>query len=323
MYRVFFLIFASLSWCYMSNKFINWGIFVLLCFIWGSSFILMKESLKGLTVLQIASLRIFVAGLVFSPFAIFHISKIPRKKMGLVLLAGLFGNLLPAFCFVAAINKIDSSLASILNSLTPICVAGIALSFFKDKIKTQKIIGIVAGFAGLCLLTLYQKTISLDNSGYALLAVAATLMYGVNVNVVGHYLKDIKPIHLSTVSLALMAIPSAVVLWQQGFFQSDFTESRVQWAILNSTLLGLTASAFATVIFYMLVLRAGGLFASLVTYCIPFVALFWGFLDGEKITVIEIVSLCIILFGVYIANRPEKKESEAIAPPDELDFEKS
>ncbi|MFI5129069.1 MAG: DMT family transporter [Chitinophagales bacterium] len=291
----------------MSNRFINWGIFVLLCFIWGSSFILMKESLNGLSVLHIASLRIFVAGLVFLPFAIFHIAKIPRKKMGLVVLAGLFGNLLPAYCFVAAINKLDSSLASILNSLTPICVAGIAISFFKDNIKARKIIGIIAGFAGLCLLTLYQKTLSLDNSGYALLAVAATLMYGINVNVVGHYLKDIQPIHLSTVSLSLMAIPSAIVLWQQGFFQLDFNDSTVQWAIINSSLLGLTASAFATVIFYMLVQRAGGLFASLVTYGIPFVALFWGFLDGEKITVIEIVALCIILLGVYLANRPDKK----------------
>ena len=299
----------------MSNRFINWGIFVLLCFIWGSSFILMKESLKGLSVLHIASLRIFIAGLVFLPFAIFHIAKIPRKKMGLVVLAGLFGNLLPAYCFVAAIDKLDSSLASILNSLTPICVAGIAISFFKDNIKARKIIGIIAGFAGLCLITLYQKTISLDNSGYALLAVAATLMYGINVNVVGHYLKDIQPIHLSTVSLSLMAIPSAIVLWQQGFLQLDFNDSTVQWAIINSSLLGLTASAFATVIFYMLVQRAGGLFASLVTYGIPFVALFWGFLDGEKITVVEIVALCIILLGVYLANRPDKKESDPPGGP--------
>ena len=121
----------------MSDRFINWSIFILLCFIWGSSFILMKESLNGLSILQIASLRIFSAGIVFLPFAIFHVSKIPRRKLGLVIIAGLFGNLLPAYCFVAAIDKIDSSLASILNSLTPICVAVIAISFFKDKIKIQ------------------------------------------------------------------------------------------------------------------------------------------------------------------------------------------
>jgi drug/metabolite transporter (DMT)-like permease len=309
----------------MSKRLINWGIFVLLCFVWGSSFILMKKSLKGgLTAPQIASFRIFIAGLVFLPIAVLHISKIPRKKMGLVLLAGLFGNLLPAYCFVITINKIDSSLASILNSLTPICVAIIAISFFKDKIKTQKIIGIVTGFAGLCLLTLYQNTISFNNLGYAMLAVAATLMYGINVNLVGHYMKNVKPVHLSAVSLSFMAIPSAFVLWQQGFFQLDFSNTDIQKAVFNAGVLGIGPSAFATVIFYMLVQRAGGLFASLVTYAIPLVALFWGVKDGEKITFVEIIALCIILFGVYLANRPDKKESDPTiaGSPNEFDLEK-
>jgi drug/metabolite transporter (DMT)-like permease len=189
-------------------------------------------------------------------------------------------------------------------------VAGIAISFFKDKIKTQKIVGIVTGFAGLCLLTLYQNTISFNNLGYAMLAVAATIMYGINVNLVGHYMKDIKPIHLSTVSLSCMAIPSGFVLWHQGFFQLNFSNTDIQKAVFNAALLGIGPSAFATVIFYTLVQRAGGLFASLVTYAVPLVALFWGVNDGEKITFVEITSLCIILFGVYLANRPDKKESD-------------
>jgi drug/metabolite transporter (DMT)-like permease len=267
----------------------------------------MKVSQKGLTAPQIAALRIFFAALVFLPFAIFHITKLPKKKLGLIFLTGIVGNLFPAFCFAIAILKIDSSLAGIINSLTPVCVVGIGISFFKDKIKTQKIIGVLIGFAGLCLLTLTQKNISLDNIGYALLIIAATISYGINVNLVSHRLKEINPIHLATVSLGFMSIPSGLIVWQQGFFDLDFSEPVIQWAIINASLLGIVASAFATVIFYMLVQRAGGLFASLVTYGIPFVALFWGFIDGEKITFIEIVSLCIILLGVYLANRPDRK----------------
>jgi drug/metabolite transporter (DMT)-like permease len=295
----------------MSNKFISWAIFVLLCFIWGSSFILMKVSQKGLTAQQIASLRIFSAAIVFLPFAFFHFSKIPRKKIGLVILAGLFGNLLPAFCFAIAILKIDSSLAGILNSLTPICVVIIGTSFFKDKIKAQKIIGVLVGFAGLCLLTFTRKDISFDNNlSYALLVIAGTIFYGINVNLVGHHLKGINPIHLATVSLGFMSVPAFFVLWHQGFFQLDLSDSVIQWAVINSSLLGIVASSFATVIFYMLVQRASGLFASLVTYGIPFVALFWGFMDGESITVPEIIGLSIILLGVYLANRPDKKKPQ-------------
>lgn len=137
----------------MSNKFISWAIFIILCIIWGSSFKLMHDSQQGLTAAQIAALRIFSGGIVFVPFAFFHFAKIPKNKLGLVILSAVFGNLLPAFLFAEAITKLDSSLAGILNSLTPLCVVIIGIFFFKDKIKNQKILGVVIGFLGLVLLT--------------------------------------------------------------------------------------------------------------------------------------------------------------------------
>ena len=292
----------------MSNKFISWSIFILLCFIWGSSFILMKVSKEGLTAPQIAGIRIFSAGIVFLPFALFQIRKIPRNKLGQVLLAGLFGNLLPAFLFAAAIMHIDSGLTGILNSLTPICVVCIGILVFRDRIKTQKIVGVLVGFAGLCLLTLSQEDISLHNLSYTSLVVLATISYGLNVSMVSHNLQGIKPIHIASVSLAMMSIPAGIILLQQGFLELDFQDTVVQWSILNSLLLGIVGSSIATVFFYILVQKAGGLFASLVTYGIPIVALFWGFIDGESISWITIGCLIIILSGVYLANRPAKKE---------------
>jgi drug/metabolite transporter (DMT)-like permease len=292
----------------MNTKFINWSIFVLLCFIWGSSFILMKVSSQGLTASQIAALRIFSAAIVFIPFAFFHMASIPRKKAGLLVFTGFFGNLLPAFCFAIALLKIDSSLAGILNSLTPICVVLVGTLVFRDKIKTQRIVGVMVGFAGLCLLTMTQKNISLENAGYSSLVILGTISYGINVNLVSHYLKEMKPMHIATVSLAFMSIPSGWLLWQQGFFQVDFTDTKVQWAVFNCVLLGIVGSAFATILFYILVQKASGLFASLVTYGIPFVALFWGFMDGEAISTSAIICLSVILLGVYLANRPDKKE---------------
>ncbi len=289
----------------MSNKLINWSIFILLCFIWGSSFILMKISNQGLSAPQIASLRIFSAGIVFIPFAFFHMSNVLRKKIGLLLLTGLFGNLLPAFCFTIALLKIDSSLTGILNSLTPICVVVLGILFFRDKIKTKKIIGVLIGLAGLSILTFTQNTVSLENFGYSLLVLLATISYGLNVNLVSHYLKDVKPLHIATISLAFMTIPAGWLLWQYDFLVVDFSNNRVQWAVFNSILLGLASSALGTVLFYILVQRATGLFASLVTYGIPFIALFWGYLDGEILHWIDIFSLAIILTGVFMANQTD------------------
>lgn len=258
-----------------------------------------------------AALRIFSAGLIFIPFAFFHFSKIPRNKLGLVVLSAVFGNLLPAFLFAEAMARIDGSLGGILNSLTPICVVVVGIFLFKNKVETKKIIGVLVGFAGLVLLMLApaitgDATISFRNISYSLLIILATILYGINVNMVGRYLKGISPIHAATVSLSFMTIPAGVILWQQGFLQIDFAKSVVQEAITYVVLLGVLGSAIATALFYMLVQKAGIIFASLVTYGIPFVALAWGFKDNEKITWLKIVCLGIILLGVYLANRQTK-----------------
>ena len=286
-----------------NTKLLNWLIFSLLCIIWGSSFIIMKGSQEGLNAVQIASLRIFAAGAVLIPFAIFHFAKIPLRKMPLVILSSVFGNLLPAFLFAAAIEKnIDSSLAAILNSLTPICVVVIGAIFFRTTISNRKILGVLLGFLGLCLL-FSLKGVSFENMQYALWVVLGTVFYGINVNLVSKYLKDVNPLHLTSVSLAFMCIPTFIVLWQQNFLSLPFDDPVVQWSVIGSIILGIVGSAIATWLFYVLVKNAGGLFASLVTYGIPFVAIGWGLVFGENITLLQVGCLGIILGGVYLANR--------------------
>jgi len=298
----------------MNSKYFRWLIFIILCIIWGSSFKLMKDSSVGLPPIQIAALRIFTAGLVFVPFALFHFSKISHNQLGFVISSAVFGNLFPAFLFATALAKIDGSLGGILNSLTPLCVVIIGLLFFRDKISLQKLSGVLIGFAGLVLLTLApvlagETTMTFSNFNYILLILLATFLYGINVNMVSHYLKTVHPVHIATVSLAFMTIPTAFVLWQQGFLEHDFSNLAVRDAVWSSVALGIVGSALATALFYVLVQKAGGLFASLVTYGIPFVALAWGFFDKEKITWIQIVCLGIILVGVYLVNRTDKKQT--------------
>jgi len=165
-------------------------------------------------------------------------------------------------------------------------------------------VGVIIGFAGLTLLTLAgKKGMNFENLEYTLLILAATILYGFNVNIVGHYLKDINPVYLAAVSISFMIIPTGIVLWQQDFFELSFDDNDVLLAILNSVMLGIAGTAIATALFYVLVKKAGGLFASLVTYGIPFIALTWGFVFGEHITALQIGCLGIILCGVYLANR--------------------
>jgi drug/metabolite transporter (DMT)-like permease len=74
-----------------------------------------------------------------------------------------------------------------------------------------------------------------------------------------------------------------------------------------SIILGVFGTAIASVLFYVLVKRSGGLFASTVTYGIPFVAVLWGLLS-EKITLPQVGCLGVILIGVFLANDTRRKK---------------
>ncbi|MBS1918975.1 MAG: DMT family transporter [Bacteroidetes bacterium] len=288
----------------MNNKVLSWGIFILLSFIWGSPFIIMKLSKESLPPLLITSLLIFSAGIVLLPFALFHISKISPKKIGFVLIAGIFGNLVPAFLYPIAIsNNVDSALAGILNALTPIFVIILGFLFFRNRVSSTKAIGVLIGFTGICLLTFMEQTINFQNSGYALLIVLATISYAFNILLVSYFLKEQNPIHITTVSISFLIIPSAFILWQQGFLTLNFHNSDILESVSAVALLGIAGTAIATGLFYILLKKGGGVFASMIIYGTPFVALFWGFIYHEKITTIRIVSLIIILAGVYLASR--------------------
>lgn len=283
---------------------LKWILFIILSVIWGSSFILMKESTQDLNGWQIGAIRIFSAGLIFLPFAIFHLKDVPPRRLPLIVISGILGNLFPSFLFAIAIEKkINTSMAAILNSLTPLLVILIGILFFKAKLQLKKAAGVLVGFIGLLILSLSKGGITINNYTFTLLILLATLFYGLNVNIVSSYLKGLDPFKLATVSLASMLPFAGFVLWQQDVVSIIRYDAGALKAIVYAALLGIVGSAFSTALFYILIKRAGGLFASLVTYGIPVVGIGWGLVYGEEITAIQVGCLGIILGGVYLANR--------------------
>ena len=289
----------------MNKKLLNWLLFIALSAIWGSSFILMKIGLNNhLSPYQVAALRIVSAGLVLLPTAIKYIRQIPANKLFIVFMSGAIGSLVPAFLFCLAEEGIDSSLAGTLNCLTPIFVIVTGALFFKTHTSANKIIGIVIALVGSLLLLISKGHMQeSQHLIFVSFVVFATILYGFNVNMVGRHLLSITSLHIAAVALALNAIPAFIVLVFTGFFSLPFTNHDILLAVGAASLLGIVGTAFATVIFYTLVKRAGGIFASMVTYGIPFIAIGWGIIYGEVLSWKEVVCLVIILFGVYWVNK--------------------
>jgi drug/metabolite transporter (DMT)-like permease len=287
----------------MQQKWTNWLVFALLSIVWGSSFILMKEGLKAFTPYQVASLRMGSAGLILLPFAFKALQKIPSNKIGLIVLSGILGNFIPAYLFCIAETQIDSSLAGILNSLTPMFTIIVGVLFFKVQTNWVKITGLIIGFIGLSFLLAAGKEVSLHNLSFAALVLLATLFYGINVNLVGRYMQNMGSLNIASIAFAFLIIPSFLVLYFTGYFKNDFCNPTVYHALAASSVLGIVGTSIATILFYFLVKRAGILFGSLVTYGIPVIAVAWGFADGESLSYWQVICLGVILLGVYIVNK--------------------
>ena len=139
------------------NTIINWVLFLALSFIWGSSFILMKEGLKALNAYQVAALRISSGGLVLVPIALKYRKEVPTDKIGYIILSGILGSFFPAFLYCIAETKIDSSLAAFLNALTPISTIIIGVLFFKSRLPMKKFVGVLLGLCGMGILTIRRR----------------------------------------------------------------------------------------------------------------------------------------------------------------------
>lgn len=291
------------------KNWISWLLFILLSFIWGSSFILMKLGLynaSGDTVLspyQVAAIRILSAGIVLVPFALKSFSQIPKGKWGMVILSGLVGSFIPAFLFCIAETKIDSALAGALNALTPVFAVIIGVVLYKTMVPWKKLLGIFIALLGCFFLLFTKQTKASDNTWFAGFVLVATILYGMNVNIVRHHLQEVGSLNIATVAFVALIFPSLIVLYATHYFDLPLSQSTFIKASFASALLGVGGTAIASILFYMLVKRAGALFASMVTYGIPFVAIFWGMIYGEQVTFLQIISLGVILLGVFLANK--------------------
>lgn len=264
----------------------------------------MKEGLRNLSAYQVAAIRIVSSGIVLLPFALKAFRQIPGNKLLTIFISGVLGSLLPAFLFCIAEEGIDGALAGTLNSLTPIFVIITGALFFRSKTPLIKILGIAVSFTGSILLLMSKGHMGESkNLLYVSFVVIATICYGINVNMVHRKLGNIGSLNIAAVALVLNALPALIVLFSTGYFTMDFTSKGILVSTFYSSLLGVFGTAVASVIFYMLVKRAGAVFSSMVTYGIPVVANFWGVISGEDVGWKQCCCLVIILLGVFIANR--------------------
>ena len=283
---------------------LSWGILIFLSLLWGCSFILIKKSLIAFDPVQLGCLRLGISSIAFAPIVWWHRQSINWSKWPKFLAVGLTGSGLPAFLFSFAQTEISSSVAGLLNSLTPIWTLIIGIFIFRLNFNFKKLLGVFLGFVGAGTLILLGAEDELGgNASYAILIIIATLCYGSSVNMVQAFFSDTKPIVISSMSFFMIGLPAIVGLFCTDFLQVLTTDEHALYSLGAVTILSLLGTVLASILFYNLVQKTSAVFGSTVTYLMPIIALLWGIADGELITLLHLAGMITILVGVFITKK--------------------
>ena len=278
---------------------------ILLSLIWGTSFILIKQGLKVFAPDEVGALRVTAASLFLLPFALIRLRELNKIDYAKLLVSGLMGIFIPAFLFAWAQTRLESSLAGILNTLSPLWTMIFGGLFYGQKFKGYTIFGIIISFGGAIILTLSRSAGSISGFNvYGLLIVIACALYGANLNWLKFKVHNLGSVTITSVSLLLVGPLAATYLFGFTGFTSKLAEVPGAWKAFGFiTVLALMSTAIANLIFTKLLKISTPLFASSVTYVMPIVAVMWGVLDGEQLLIGHFIGMVAILGGVYLANR--------------------
>ena len=288
----------------MDNKQLRWVYLLVLSLIWGSSFILMKRALVGLTPIQVGALRILITAVFLVLIGFKRLFKINRRHWYYLTINGFVGTFFPSFLFAHAINEIDSSVASILNSLTPLNTLIFGALIFGFGFRKRQLIGVLIGLTGTLMLILKGVEVNPNQDYfYASFILLSSIGYALNVNILKKYLHDLDALSITVGNFILLVVPTLMVLWFTNFFSTFEINDTSLNAVYYITILAVFGTGLAKIMFNRLIQISSPIFSSSVTYLIPIVAISWGIMDGEKISFLQFLSGFIILLGVYLVNK--------------------
>lgn len=282
----------------------DWLILVGLSVVWGSSFILIKKGIVSFQPEEMAVLRIVITSIAFIP--IFFTSGhgfIPTKKLPWAAAIGVLGSGLPAFLYAYAETVVPSSVAGILNSLTPIFTWVIGLIFFGMVYTKNHMVGMVLGLVGAIVIVMVSPDFRLEIHPMTLLLIVATVSYGLSANIVQSKFQDTHPITLSSIAFFFVGVPAFIYSFQTDIYHTISTNPESWYSLGAIVLLSLIGTVMANVLFYRLIQNTNAVFASSVAYLIPIMALGWGLLDGEILQWPHLIGMVLILFGIFVLRK--------------------
>lgn len=271
---------------------------------WGSSYWLIKKSLIHFSPAEVGALRLILAGIFYLPWLKSSLKSISKRHIFWLAMVALCGSGIPAFLFPIAQEKISSGVAGILSSTTPLFTIAVGVLFYGISVSKTKILGILVGFMGTLLLIIQSvKEHSQIEWFYAAILLIATFLYAISSNTVNLKLAELKTTAINVSCFIPLGLVSFTFLLLNGSAFRIFLGNMPFQAFLPLLALAFLGTFLASFVFFQLIKREGVVFSSTVSYIIPCMAVIIAALDGESLEWIHLLSMSIIIAGIYLIRR--------------------
>ncbi len=283
---------------------IVWLSIILLSIIWGSSFMLIKKSLLALNPYEVGAMRILITGISMSPALWIFRRFIDWKKWPFFLLVGMTGSGLPSILYPMAETHINSSLAGVLNSLAPMFTLIFSVALFKNASNKNQFIGVILGFIGAIIMILFNgNSYGTTHILYASLVLIATMLYGMNANLVKHFFQETKAVIITALSFGLLMPFALAYILKMNTIPNLLVHPDGKIALLAVSVLALVGTSFATFLFFRVLQKTDAVLGASVAYMVPIVAIGLGLLDGEHFETNHIIGTILILFALRMISK--------------------
>ena len=282
------------------------SLLILLAVIWGSAFFNIKIATYSYEPFTLALVRV-----IFASIPLLVLCKLKKIKIEafsdnwkLYALIGLCNISIPFVLIAIGTSMINSYLAAILMSTTPLSGSLLAHFFLKDeKLSLPKSLGVLIGFSGIVLLFFDKVIINSENYLYALITILGSTFYCIG-GLLTLKLRDKKNENVTTSTTlwsVIFLLPFSLVI------ETPWNSSPTLASTISLLYLGVVATGFAWLIRFRILTVNGLVFQTQVAYLIPIFGIFFGyFLMDEIITWRVLVSLVIILTGIFIFKKNNK-----------------
>lgn len=288
-------------------KWREWGIFLLLSFIWGTSFYWIKIGVQDIGPLTLVTLRMVIGTASLYAYVRWRGIPVPRapREWALFSVIGLFNVALPFALIAWAEVHIESGVAAVLNSVVPLfalVMSHVWLNDPNERITARSLGGLLVGFAGVVILMGRDLTVNFNPLSLLgqLAVIAGSACYAGSLIFIRLYLRHHHPNIQGLMQLLLGGLITAAAIpffeWPLSLPSTPLTWGAVLW-------LGVLGSGLAYVFFFGLADSWGPTRISMVTYVVPVFAVIFGVtLLGETADWRLLVGGALILLGVVIVN---------------------